>query len=89
MDGVVSTTKVSEVSERFIAISRCGEKLEIFTLGSGLTTAIDPAVIHVQPFAGSENFRCASGQQVRQTRPGVFVVVGSDVEYERVMDDHD
>lgn len=77
------------MSERFVAISRCGETLEVFSLGSGLTSAIDPAVIRAQPFAGSENFRCASGEQVRQTRPGVFVVVGSDVEYERVMDDPD
>ncbi len=77
------------MSERFVAISGTGEKLEIVALGSGLIAAIDPTVTHAQPFAGSDHFLSASGQQVRQTRPGVFMVIGSDVEYERVMDGHD
>ena len=87
--GAAEIPKTSEVSKSFLAISGHGEKLQIFTLASGLTPAIDPAVIGAQPFAGSEHFRSASGQQIRQTRPGVFMVLGSDVEYERVMDDHD
>lgn len=77
------------MSEHFIAISHSGEKLEIVSLGSGLTAAIDPSVTHAQPFAGTEHFRTVSGQPLRQTRPGVFKLIGSDVEYERVMDEHD
>lgn len=77
------------MSEHFVAVSSTGETLEIFALGSGLTSAIYPSVTHANPFAGSEHFRSASGQQVRQTRPGVFMVVDCDVEYGRVMDQAD
>lgn len=75
------------MSQKFIAVSESGERLEIFELASGLTSAINPASISAQPFGGSDLFRTASGQQVRQTRPGVFTVAGSDVEYERVQDE--
>lgn len=76
------------MSEHFFAISDSGGKLEIVSLGSGLTAAIDPSVTHAQPFAGADHFRSVSGQSVRQTRPGVFKVIGSDVEYERIVDEH-
>lgn len=72
---------------RFIAISASGDELELFELGSGLIAPIDPSHTNAQPFEGSDVFKTASGQDVHQTRPGVFVVVGSDVEYERVADD--
>ena len=75
------------MSERFIAKSHSGEELEIFELGSGLVSSIDPAAVGTNPFSDSGQFRGADGQQVRQTRPGVFRVVGSDVEYERVPDE--
>ncbi len=75
------------MSERFIAKSQTGDELEIFELGSGLIATIDPAAVSANPFSDSGQFRGADGQQVRQTRPGVFRVVGSDVEYVRVTDD--
>ncbi|MFZ2235384.1 MAG: hypothetical protein WBP11_09905 [Dokdonella sp.] len=75
------------MSERFIAKSSTGEELEIFVLGSGLISSIDPAVASANPFSDSGQFRGADGQQVRQTRPGVFRIVGSNVEYERVPED--
>lgn len=74
------------MSEKFTAVSEAGDELEIFELASGLTSAINPSEFSAQPFGGSDLFRTASGQQVRQTRPGVFTVTGSDVEYERVLD---
>ena len=84
-----NSSKSIDASERLFAVSAHGEKLELFSLSSGLTTAIDPAVRHAQPIAGSEHLRSASGQTVRQTRPGVFVVAGSAIEYERVIPDLD
>lgn len=75
------------MSERFIAKSHSGEELEIFELGSGLVPSIDPAVVSTNPFSDSGQFRGADGQEVRQTRPGVFRLVGSDVDYERVPDE--
>lgn len=75
------------MSERFIARSQGGEELEIFELCSGLVSSIDPVAIGTSPFSDSGQFRGADGQQVRQTRPGVFRLIGSDVEYERVQDE--
>ncbi len=74
------------MSERFIAKSQSGEELEIFMLGSGLIASTDPAVVSANPFSDSGQFRGADGQHVRQIRPHVFRLVGSDVEYERVPD---
>ncbi len=53
-------------------------------IGSGLISSIDPAVLSLNPFSDSGQFRGADGQHVRQIRPNVFRVVGSDIEYERV-----
>ena len=74
------------MSEHFTAKSHTGEELEIFVLGSGLISSIDPAVVNANPFSDGGQFRGADGQHVRQIRPGVFRIVGSDVEYERVPD---
>lgn len=74
------------MTEHFIAKSETGEELEIFVIGSGLISSIDPAVLSANPFSDSGRFRGTDGQQIRQTRPGVFRLVGSDVEYERVPD---
>ena len=71
---------------RFQAISDNGDVLAIHELASGLIAAIDPSRTDAQPFEGSDVFMTASGQHVHQTRPGVFVVEGSDVEYQRVVD---
>lgn len=75
------------MAKRFTATNASGDVLEIFELASGLIAPIDPADGHAQPFEGSDLFKTATGQDVHQVRPGVFVVVGSDVEYDRVADD--
>lgn len=74
---------------RFRAISAGGQVLEIFELGSGLVAAIDPAHTDAHPFEGSDVFRTRSGQKVHQSRPGVFVIEGSAVEYQRLPDEPD
>lgn len=72
---------------RLRVVSACGSELDIYQLSSGLSAAINPAHRDALPFEGSDIFKTASGVDVHQCRPGVFVVAGSSTEYQRIAAD--